>query len=381
MSRYNGNNGGSNGGNNNGDYDDTTVKLQKYAALRLEPTGTNANSHQQYGTSFIANFDATEVIDGIVFQRDDKPGTWKVFSAGKFFNLNPEDGLVYENFNEDDGYTGEMSAQDILDHPRVAGFSETFGGDDYFYQPVGVVIEEAGDIATNDDLDVETTDEPAIEVGESSMLLSNKSWVRTLAKKLTSEGDSIINDNGKSGDERDQNPKYDNHEWLTTEDPSLRDELEGRTLELWVTEETNEWEDGEETTYTVPNLMDTKTGNFVTIDNGIADGDDESDADAGSSSESQQATATDGGTVSQSSSDSTDTESTESPDEPSVSSDSDSGLPENVPEKLDDLIDYMARNGDDNTAEDIRSFAEDEVDNPDDIDWEAAAEEANQREA
>jgi uncharacterized protein YaiE (UPF0345 family) len=372
MSRYNGNNGGSNGGNNSGDYDDTTVKLQKYAALRLEPTGVNANSHQQYGTSFIANFDATEVIDGIVFQREDKPDTWKVFSAGKFFNLNPEDGLVYENFDEEDGYSGEMSAQDILDHPRVAGFSETFGGDDYFYKPVGVVIEEAGDIATNDDLAVETTDEPAIEVGESSMLLSNKSWVRTLAKKLTSQGDSIINDNGKSGDERGDNPKYDNHEWLTTEDPTLRDELEGRSLELWVTEETNEWDDGEETTYTVPNLMDVKTGNFVTIDNGIGDGDD-ADAESG-----QPAKATDGGTMSDSGSDSTDTESTETTDEPAMASDEKGGLPANVPDKLDDLIDYMARNGE-TTADEIRSFAEDEVDNADDIDWEAAANEANQR--
>jgi len=372
MSRYNGNNGGSNGGNNNGDYDDTTVKLQKYAALRLEPTGVNANSHQQYGTSFIANFDATEVIDGIVFQREDKPGTWKVFSAGKFFNLNPEDGLVYENFDEDDGYTGEMSAQDILDHPRVAGFSETFGGTDFFYKPVGVVIEEAGDIATNGDVEVEATDEPAIKVGESSMLLSNKSWVRTLAKKMTEEGDSIIKDNGKSGDESGDNPKYDNHEWLTTEDPTLRDELEGRTLELWVTEETSEWDDGEETTYTVPNVMDVKTGNFVTIDNGIGDADD-AESDSG-----QTAKATDGGTVSESSSDTSTTQSTETTDEPAMASDDKGGLPANVPDKLDDLIDYMARNGD-TDAEEIREFAEDEVENPDDIDWEAAANEANQR--
>jgi hypothetical protein len=373
MSRYNGNNGGSNGGNNDGDYDDTTVKLQKYAALRLEPTGVNANSHQQYGTSFIANFDATEVIDGIVFQREDKPGTWKVFSAGKFFNLNPEDGLVYENFSEDDGYSGEMSAQDILDHPRVAGFSESFGGTDYFYTPVGVVIEEAGDIATNDNVEVETTDEPAIEVGESSMLLSNKSWVRTLAKKLTTEGDDIINDNGKSGDERGDNPKYDNHEWLSTENPSLRSELEDRTLELWVTEETNEWEDGEETTYTVPNLMDVKTGNFVTIDNGIGD----SDTDA-SGADSDKAAATDGGTVTDSGSDSTGAASTESTDEPAMAADDKGGLPADVPDKLDDLIDYMARNGE-TTPDEIRSFAEDEVENPDDIDWEAAANEANQR--
>ena len=374
MSRYSGSNGGSNGGNNSDDYDDITVKLQKYAALRLEPTGVNANSHQQYGTSFIANFDATEVIDGIVFQREDRPETWKVFSAGKFFNLNPEDGLVYESFSEESGYSGEMSAQDILGHPRVAGFSENFGGTDYFYEPVGVVIEEAGDIATNDSLDVETTDEPTIEVGGSSMLLSNKSWVRTFAKKMAAEGDSIISDdNGQYGEDV-ANPKFDAHEWLASEDPTLRDQLEGRTLELWITEDSMEVGDSdEEQTYTVPNLMDVKTGNFVTIDNGVNDGGDVS-ADA----DSDKAAATDGGTVSESTSDST-TESTESPQEPAMASDSDDGLPNNVPDKLDDLIDYMARNGDDNTADEIREFAEDEVDNPDDIDWEAAANEANRR--
>lgn len=376
MSRYSGNNGGSNGGNNNGDYDDTTVKLQKYAALRLAPTRVSANGHQQYGTSFIANFEATEVIDGIVFQREDAPDTWKVFSAGKFFNLNPEDGLVYENFSEDSGYSGEMSARDILDHPRVAGFSETFGGTDYFYRPVGVVIEEADDIATNDDVEVETTDEPSISVGDSSMLLSNKSWVRTFAKKLTSEGDDIIADNDEYGEDAD-NPKFDDHEWLTTEEPTLRDQLEGRTLELWVTEESMEVDGSdEERTYTVPNLMDVKTGNFVTIDNGIESDDDEADG-ADASAETDKAAATDGGTTTESASD---TSSTESTDSPSVPTDTGSvGLPEDVPDKLEDLIDYAARNMEDPSGDDIRSFAEDEVKNPDDIDWEAAANEANQR--
>lgn len=372
MSRYNSQNGGSNGGSTSGDFDDTTLKLQKYAALRLTPTGLNASSHQNYGASFITNFEATEIIDGIVFQREDKPSTWKVFSAGKFFNLNPEDGLVYENFDEEDGYSGEMSAQDILDHPRVAGFSETFGGTDYFYNAVGVVVEEAGDIATNDDLDVEATDEPAIEVGEASMLLSNKSWVRTLAKKLSAEGDGII----ANDEDADDNPKYDNHDWLTTEDPTLRDELEGRELELWVTEETSQWDDGEETTYTVPNLMDTKTGNFVTIDNGVGDG-----ADADSAADTGKAAATDGGTATQSPAGSSDTESTdttESADGTGSGGGSNAGLPEDVPEKLNDLIDYMARNGE-TSADEMREFAEDEVDNADEIDWEAAADEANQR--
>lgn len=370
MSRYNSSNTQSSSGNSGDFEDDTTLKLQEYAAIRLEPSGLNGSSHQQYGASFITNFENAEVLDGIVLQRDDKPGTWKIFSAGKFFNLNPEDGRVYERFSEDDGYSNEMSADDILNHPRVAGFSETFGKTDYFYTPVAAVIEEADDIAVNDDLDVETTDDNAVEVGDASMLLSNKPWTRTLAKKMSTMGDSIINDNGEYGEDA-ENPKYDSHEWLATEDPTLRDELEGRTLELWVTEETMDTDDDGEQTYTTPNLMDVKTGNFVTIDNGISDGDD------GASGGSDKAAATDGGAKADSGSDTTDTQTTESPAEPSTSSD-DTGLPENVPEKLNDLIDYMARNGE-TTADEMRSFAEDEVDDPDEIDWEAAANEANQR--
>jgi hypothetical protein len=375
MSRYNSDNSGSSSGNS-GDYeDDITLKLQEYAAVRLTPKqdGLKYSQHDQYGTSLICNFEDTEVVDGIIFQRDDKEKTWKVFSADKFFNLNPEDGLVYENV--DDGeYSGQMSAQDVLDHPRVEGFSENFGGEDYFYTPVAAIIEEAGDIATNDDLDVETTDEPAVSVGDTSMLLGNKPWVRTFAKKVTSAGEAAIADD----DTLEDNPKYDSHDWLATEDPTFRDKLVGRELELWVTEETTEWEDGETTTYTFPNVLDVKTKNHIQIDNGSDDGGD-------SESDSGKAAATDGGTKTESGSTSTASpQSTESPDNSGNSNDSannsddSSGLPDGVPDKLDDLIDYMARNGK-TDPDQLRDFAADEVDDPDEIDWEAASEVAEGR--
>lgn len=361
MSRYNNPNAGN---SNDNDYeDDTTLKLQKFAALRLSPNNLNSSTHDQYGTSFIVNYEDAAVIDGIVFQRDDKPDTWKIFSAGKFFHLNPEDGLVYENYDQDSAeYSGEMSAQDILDHPRVAGFSETFGGNDYFYTPVGVIIEEAGDIATNDDLEVETSDGPSIQIGDASMLLNNGTWVRTYAKKIAAAGDDIINDNGDEPTDRGEpetNPKYDSHEWLNEDNLELRDELDGRSIELWITEQTETWDDGEETTFKVPNVMDVKTEEFINIDNGVDGNDSSSDSSSGSSSGSQESK--------QSSSDSNDSDDSES------SSEDSSGLPEGVPDKLDDLLDYMARNGGDDPDE-IRNFAADEVDDPDEVDWEAAAE-------
>jgi hypothetical protein len=366
MSRYNGgSSGGSNDGNN--DYEDQrTVKLQQYTTISSDLSGIITSSHDQYGTSLIAKYNDFNVLDGIVFQRDDKPQTWKVFSPGKFFHLNAEDGLVYEDYDEDaEEYTGEMSAQDILDHPRIAGFSENFGGTDYFYQPIGVVIEASGDLVVDEDMltddEIETTQkEGVIPVGEASMFLGNKSWVRTYAKKISEEADGVINDV-----EGEDNPKYDAHEWLTTEEPTLRTELEGRTLELWITEETTQFEDGGEATYEVPNLLDVKTDNFVTIDNGI-----NSDHDSGTSSE--KAAATDGGTATQDTTES-DTESTETTDSPD-----DAVLPDGVPDALDGVLDYMAKN-DKTDPDQIRSFAADEVNSPDDVDWEAAAEVAEER--
>ena len=212
MSRYNSYNDGSTGGNNSGngnDFDDKILKLQKYSALKV--TGQRVNAFDsQYGDKFVVGFDEVKVLDGIVFRREDKPDTYKVFSPGKFFDVDEDTGLVL------DGNGDAMAAQDILEHPRVLGFSETFGGEDYFYTPVGVVVEAADDVAVNSDIDVET-DGTSIVIGEVSMLLSNKAWTRTLAKLLTDEGDSIIaQEEDEQGNLRNVT---ESHGWLTTMDP------------------------------------------------------------------------------------------------------------------------------------------------------------------
>jgi hypothetical protein len=386
MSRYN------NSGSSN-DYDSTTIKLSQYAAVRFAATDATSYTHQMYGTSFIINYEDFEVLDGVILQREDKPDTFKIFSADEFFNLNPEDGLIYENFSEDDGYSDPMSAEDILNAPRVSGYSTNAGGDKYFYEPVAAVVESAADVeglsavavAADKQDEVEVTDEPAIFIGDASMLLSNSSWVRTFAKKMTQMGDAVVNDNGEDPTPRgkeENNPKYTSHDWLATEEPDLREEVVGRSLELWITEETQEWEDGESSTFSVPNVMDVKTDNMVTIDNGVEGGDSGSDS---SSSGTTEASA-DGGTVTQSSGGSSTTttettETTEKADSPDTTETTEttttSGRPDGVPETLDHLIDYLNRNNDSVTAEKIKQFAEDEVDNPDEIDWEAAAEYAN----
>lgn len=357
MSRYSNSGSSNSGSSNNDEYDAKTLKLQNLAALRFEPTDVTTNSHQEYGTSFIINFDNTEVLDGVVFQREDSPSTWKVFSADKFFHLNQEDGLVYESARDGD-YSGQMSAQDIIDAPRVAGFSESFGGTDYYYEPVCAIIEEADDIATGD-VDVTVTEENTVEVGAASMLLGNKTWVRNFAQKVTESGSAIINDDGSAPDDPGDNPKYDQHEWLTTERPELRSSLNGRSLEMWVSEETATFDNGDTVTYDTANVIDRKTGENVVIQHDAGDG-----SDSGSTT-----AATDGGTRTDASGESG------SLDEPTI----DSGdLPAGVPDKLDDLIGYMARNGRTDVGE-VRSFALDEVESPEDVDWDAVAAEAERR--
>jgi hypothetical protein len=378
MSRYNQHSGsGTGSSSNDGDFDDTTLKLQKYSAIRV--TGKRVNAFDsKYGDKFIVGFDDVEILDGIVFQREDKQDTWKVFSPGKFFAVDSDTGGVYENaVEQDDGsmeFNDEMSAQDILEHPRVLGFSETFGGNDYFYQPVGVVVEATGSIATNDDLHVETTDHPSIAVGEVSMLLSNKSWVRTIAKLLTEQGNDIIAT--EQNEEGNTVSVTDGHGWLTTMEPSLREGIEGREMELFTIEETAEFGD-EEVQYTTPILLDAKTGERITIDN--FDGDDDGD----------ESVAADGGAQAASTSDNSATESTETTESPdntkaadeatSVSDESGDDTPANVPAVLDDLIDYFARTDGEVEPDELREFAEDEVDDPDDVDWDAAAAEVESR--
>lgn len=383
MTRYNDYSGNGGSTDNDQEFDDITVKLQQYAALKLTPTRVNVTD-TDWGDRLIAGFEDTEVLDGIVFQRDDREDTWKVFSPKKFFNVGP-DGLVYESYDADnDEYEGEMSAEDVLAHPRVQGFSETFGGDSYWYTPVGVVIEEGGpDIATNDDLDVETSDD-GIVVGESSMLLGNKSWVRTFAKLLSTEGNDIVATT--ENDDGDTVPVSDDHGWLTTDEPALREDLDGRALELFVIEESADFGDGN-ITYTTPVLLDSKTGNRVTIDNGISEDDGAEDPE----SEAEAAEAvTDGGAAAEVEAETdSDTESPESPSTPGstdeTESDSDDGSTdeadtEDLPEALDDLLDYFARTQDgDVEPDELREFAESEVDDPDDVDWEAAAAECKRR--
>ncbi|WP_372614457.1 hypothetical protein [Halomonas sp.] len=356
--RYSGYSGSGTGSGNSKDFDDITLKLQKYSAIRVNGKRVNAFD-SQYGDKFVIGFDDVEVLDGIVFQRDDKANTWKVFSPGKFFNVDPDTGKVYEQAEEDEN---EMSAQDILEHPRVLGFSETFGSDDYFYTPVGVVLEATEDIAMNEDIDVESTDEPTIVVGEVSMLLSNKSWVRTLAKLLTEQGNNIIEKT--ENEDGNEVAVTESHGWLTTMDPELRAGIAGREMELFIIEETQDF-NGEEVTYTTPILLDSKTGERITIDNLDGEGDDDAQ-------EAEEAPADDADT-SDDDSPTDESEADEAADTDDEGDDETGSVEGEFPDELESLLDYFAKTDGTVEPDELRSFGEDEVENPDDVDWELGA--------
>lgn len=367
MSRYTQHSGSGTGSTNSNDYDDTTLKLQKYAALRV--TGKRVNfADTQYGDRFIVGFDGVSVLDGVVFQRKDAPGTWKVFGFGHLGFEVSNDGRVYEQYDaSSEEFTNELSAQGILENPRVQGFSEgPFGGKMYHYVPVGVVIEGAADTAMNDDIGAETTDSGAIDVGEVSMILSNKSWVRKLAKLTTDVGESLIA--MTTDEDGNEVAVTDERDWLTTEEFDLREGLEGREMELFIIEESHTFDgDDEPTKWTTPILLDSKTGERITLDNDEADGESESESEAPAEEEEDEQEAepiaADGGTAAQQPADADVTDA--------------SGV--DVPDVLDDLIDYFARTQGEVEPDELREFAADEVDDADAVDWEAAAAEVGQR--
>lgn len=377
MGRYDSHSGG---GNSGGNYDDDiTLKLSKYSTVRLSPTRTGFNSHDQFGDSIIPNFEDVSVLDGVLMQRDDKEGTWKLFGfADLGFNIG-EDGGIYESYDADaDEFTDELSAQDILDHSRVQGFSEgPFGNTGkLWYTPVGVVIEETGDIAVNDEIVEETPDEPEIPVGEASMLLGNKAWTRTFAKLITEKGDAMVET--YEDDDGNEVMVKDDHGWLTSEDPTLREALEERAVELFIIEEEYENDDGETETYTTPILLDVKTGERITIDNSVDELEEQAEED--DEAEAEPAVA-DGGTKTADAGNQQTT--TESPDTPSASEaspDSDDETDIEFDPVIDDLVDYFANSqGGDVTVDEMQEFADGEVDDPDSVDWEAAVAEAEAR--
>lgn len=247
------------------DYDDIILKLTSYTVVNFDIDRINA-FNSSYGDKFLVGLEDVTVLDGIVFSRQDKPDTYKVISLGELFDIDPESGAPLD---PDSGE--ELTADAIETHGKVQYFDESFGGTTYEYDVVGVAIE--------------ANDDDPIAVGESTMMLSNKGWVRKLAKILSDDGHDIIEmTTDENGNEV---PVSEGYGWLTTLEPSLRDEFEGRNLDLWVEEDsfTPDGED-EEVNFTAPIVVDTKLGEQVGIKNGgDSGGSTTSNTSSGSSSD------------------------------------------------------------------------------------------------
>ena len=240
MSRYNNSN-GSNGSNNNGDggdYDDDRVfKLTKYCQIAGNIDRLNQFTGD-YGQTSILGYTDVEVLDGMLYERDDDPNKLKVFAWDD----------LYERDDE-----GELPEDlEVSEAPRKK--SEKVAGDTYRYELIGAAIEGRTD---------------PIEVGEITMFLSNSSASRTLMKKLTTAGHDAIVD------------RDDDYGWAL-DNLTLRPELEGRNVIHFHVEDTFKPNDADEAvTFTTPKLLDGKTEEQITIPNG--DDDSDSSEDAGGS--------------------------------------------------------------------------------------------------
>jgi hypothetical protein len=237
---------------NDEDYDDIILKLTEYTTIGGGIDRVSA-FNSDWGDKFLVGLNDVEVLDGVVFQRKDSPDTYKVISLGDIFDVN-EDGDVVDT-DEDDNPV--LTSEEIADHGKVAYFDETFAGDTYDYNFVGVAVEAYGD--------------DPVEVGETTMMLANSGWVRKFAKILTAEGNSLIEQT--TGDDGNTVPVSDAYGWLTTMEPTLRDGFEGRDVEMWIEEDsfTPSGAD-EEIEYTKPIVLDSSTGEQVGVANGDGGG-------------------------------------------------------------------------------------------------------------
>jgi hypothetical protein len=275
-------NSGGSSGNNSGsdDYEDReTLKMGKYTMLSFEVSRLGEYSGD-YGQSLIVDLDNVEVMDGIVMDRGD--GTTKVFGWETWFDTD-ENGKLLEDVGEDD---------------VPSRHAESFGSNDYTYQ-----LEDATQ-----------EDGTPISLGNMSLWMGNQTKFRTFAKVFTPQGHDIIGD------------KEDDYNWLATDSPQLRSDLEGRRVVMFFKEESFTPDDEDEAvTFTDATILDAASGAGITISNGSSGGsnDDDSDDDGGSVG---------GGT----------------------------SLPEGVPKAADEMIDFLART-DQTDPEEIEAVIDSEV--------------------
>lgn len=282
-------------GSGDGDYEDRySLKLANYAIVSFEVTRLAEYTHGQNGQSMIVDLDDVEVIHGAAYDRfynddEEEDMTKKVFGFDSWFDID-ENGQLAEEFDEE-----FVPKRD----------SETHVGNNYPYELIDYTLEE---------------DDNVLDLGNMTMWMSNSTKYRTFAKVVTPDGHDIVAD------------KEDDFDWLATEEPELRDDLEGRRIVMFFKQESFTPDgDDEEVEYFDATILDEKTGEGITIQNGSSGG---SSDDSGSSSG-------DSGSIGGDDSD-------------------DGGLPDGVPDEADQIIDFMA-DTDETAKENVESLIEGEA--------------------
>lgn len=293
---YNSGSANNNDSDSEDDYEEReNLKLAKYAIISFEVSRLGEYSGD-YGQNLIVDLDDVDVLDGIVMDRN--PGTDddtnKVFGWETWFQTD-ENGQLAEEVGENDVPTRH---------------AESFGSNDYNYELTNSVKED---------------EEETHNLGNLTIWMGNQTKFRTFAKVLTPQGHDIVDD------------KEDDFNWLATDDPQIRGDLQGQRMTMFFQEETFT-PDGEDepVTYTDAVVLDADTGAGITIKNGSSSG--------GSSSSSSSSSSGDSGSLG-----------------------GNSGLPEGVPDGADEIIGFLART--DKTDPDaVADFIEGEVDTDYDID-------------
>jgi hypothetical protein len=263
-------NSGGNSGNNSGsdDFEDrANLKLDKNAAIQFSVSRLDEYG-DSYGQKLIVDMDDVEVLDGILMERSpgsDDDNTVKIFSWGTWFDTD-DNGQLLEDVSKDDVPTRH---------------AESFGSNDYSYELVDAV-QEGGD---------------TIEVGNLTGWFLNQTKYRTFAKVFTPQGHNVVAD------------KEDDYNWLATDSPAVREDLQGRRVTMFFAKQSFTPDDQDEPVeYTDAVLLDANSGAGITIANGSSS--------SGSSGSSSGGSGSVGGS---------------------------GGLPDGVPEAADDMIDFLAR--------------------------------------
>jgi hypothetical protein len=222
---YGGNDSGNNSGNDFDNEDNDTLTLARNTAI--ETTLVDAFQFEKsWGATLGVNLGDVELLDGILMQKREDETKLKLFSWEEFGFERDEDGVA------------QVDDDKIPNNHMIK-----VGENTHNYDMLDYAIEGAEGSAGESAL-----------VGDVTIMMNKSSKARTLAELILEAGEGATGDGDAWGDD---------HGWLRDDVADLRDELEGRTVELFYRRISYENDDGDSKSYDQATLIDSKTGNVI----------------------------------------------------------------------------------------------------------------------